>query len=100
MLIFSSSEPNGLDDRRYIISSSLHCALWASKDGSVRMWIVNTGQTEYVFGGHEESVSCVKWGAGSDKGTGPTYTANHDKTVKVWNAVKGMLVQTLSTHAY
>ncbi|KAB5551017.1 WD40-repeat-containing domain protein [Coniochaeta sp. 2T2.1] len=71
-----------------------------SKDGSVRIWIVNTGRTEHVLGGHKGSVSCVKWGAGGEKGTGLIYTASHDKTVKVWDAIKGTMVCTLSAHAH
>jgi ribosome assembly protein 4 len=73
----------------------------ASKDGTVRVWVVNTGRTEHVLGGHKGSVSCVKWGAGGDRGaTGLIYTASHDKTVKVWDAVKGTLVHTLAAHAH
>jgi len=37
----------------------------------------------------------VRWG-----GTGNIYTASHDKTVKVWDASKGTLIHTLSSHAH
>lgn len=67
----------------------------ASKDGSVRVWIVDNGTLEHVLSGHKSSVSCVKWG-----GLGQIYTASHDKTVKVWNAKEGTLLHTLSSHAH
>ena len=63
----------------------------ASKDATVRVWVVNTGRTEHVLSGHKSSVSCVRWG-----GTGLIYTGSHDKTVKIWNAEKGVLVHTPS----
>lgn len=67
----------------------------ASKDSTVRVWIVDNGVTEHVLSGHKSSVSCVKWG-----GTGNIYTASHDKTVKIWNAELGTLIHTLSSHAH
>ncbi|KAI1014890.1 hypothetical protein LB503_004000 [Fusarium chuoi] len=61
----------------------------------VRIWVVNTGKTEHVLSGHKSSVSCVRWG-----GEGLVYSASHDKTVRVWNAEKGTLVHTLSSHVH
>ncbi|KAK8929618.1 Ribosome assembly protein 4 [Metarhizium anisopliae] len=67
----------------------------ASKDMTVRIWVVNTGTTEHVLSGHKSSVSCIRWG-----GTGLIYTGSHDKMVRVWDAEKGTLVHTLSSHAH
>ncbi|KKA28409.1 hypothetical protein TD95_000235 [Thielaviopsis punctulata] len=67
----------------------------ASKDATIRVWLVNSGVTEHVLSGHKGSVSCVRWG-----GTGLVYSASHDKTIKVWNADKGTLAHTLSAHAH
>jgi len=64
----------------------------ASKDGTCRIWVVNTGRTEHVLSGHKGSVSCVKWG-----GTGLIYTGSHDKTVRVWDALKGTLVHSMTS---
>lgn len=67
----------------------------ASKDGTVRVYGVNTGRAENILSGHRSSVSCVRWG-----GTGLIYTGSHDKSVRVWDADKGVLVHTLSAHAH
>lgn len=72
----------------------------ASKDGTVRVWVVNTGRTEHVLSGHKGSVSSVKWGAGGADGTGLIYTGSHDKTIKVWDAAKGTLISNLTAHAH
>ncbi|KAK4129097.1 WD40 repeat-like protein [Parathielavia appendiculata] len=67
----------------------------ASKDGTCRIWVVNTGRTEHVLSGHKGSVSCVRWG-----GTGMIYTGSHDKSVRVWDAVKGTLVHNFTAHGH
>ncbi|PSR80228.1 WD repeat-containing protein [Coniella lustricola] len=79
-----------------------------SKDATVRVWVVNTGRTEHVLSGHKGSVTCVKWGAGggssssggASAGSGLIYTGSHDKTVRVWDPVKGTLVHELKAHAH
>lgn len=78
----------------------------ASKDSTVRVWVVNTGRTEHVLSGHKGSVTCVRWGAGGtsgsgdETGTGLIYTGSHDKTVRVWDAVRGTLLHDLKSHAH
>ncbi len=67
----------------------------ASKDGTCRIWLVNSGRTEHVLSGHKGSVSCVRWG-----GTGMIYTGSHDKSVRVWDAVKGTLVHSFTAHGH
>ncbi|KAK1829988.1 WD40-repeat-containing domain protein [Podospora conica] len=69
----------------------------ASKDGTVRIWVVNTGRTEHVLSGHKGSVSCVRWGG---QGEGVIYTGSHDKSVRVWDAVKGTLIHNMTTHGH
>lgn len=71
----------------------------ASKDGTVRIWVVNTGRTEHVLSGHKGSATCVRWGAGG-QGTGLIYTGSHDKSVRVFDAVRGTLVHELKSHAH
>lgn len=66
-----------------------------SKDGTCRIWVVNTGRTENVLSGHKSSVACVRWG-----GTDLIYTGSHDKTIRVFDAVKGTLVHSLTAHAH
>lgn len=56
---------------------------------------MNTGRTEHVLSGHKDSISCVKWG-----GTGLIYTGSRDKTIRVWDAVKGTLVQSMNSHGH
>ncbi|KAK3694434.1 quinon protein alcohol dehydrogenase-like superfamily [Podospora appendiculata] len=67
----------------------------ASKDGTCRIWTVNSGKTEHVLSGHKGSISCVRWG-----GTGLIYTGSHDKSVRVWDAVKGTLVHQMTIHGH
>ena len=66
-----------------------------SKDGTCRIWLVNSGRTEHVLSGHKGSVSCVRWG-----GTGMIYTGSHDKSVRVWDAVKGTLAHSFTAHGH
>lgn len=73
----------------------------ASKDATVRVWVVNTGRTEHVLSGHKGSVTCVRWGGGGAGGAESViYTGSHDKSVRVWDAVRGTLVVELKAHAH
>lgn len=67
----------------------------SSKDGTARVWDVETGVCEFTLSGHTNSVSCVKWG-----GLGHIYTGSHDKTMKVWDAQSGRLLSTHQSHAH
>lgn len=67
----------------------------SSKDGTVRVWDLDRHVCEFVMSGHKSSVSCVKWG-----GLGHIYSGSHDKTIKVWSAKDGRLVNTLVSHAH
>lgn len=72
----------------------------ASKDATVRVWLVNTCRSEMVLSGHKGAVTSVKWGGGGEAGTGLIYSASHDKTVRVWDAVRGSLLHNLTSHAH
>lgn len=72
----------------------------SSKDNTVKVWNLGTGNCETTISGHLDSVECVKWG-----GAGLLYTCSRDRTIKVW-AIDGSgrsmhkLVRTLSGHAH
>lgn len=72
----------------------------SSKDGTVKVWNLNTCLCETTISGHMDGIEAVKWG-----GTGLLYTASRDKTIKVW-AIDGhgrsqqKLVRTLTGHAH
>jgi len=67
----------------------------SSKDGTVRVWNVESRQVDFVLGGHTASVNCVRWG-----GDGAIYTASSDRTIKVWNDRDGRLIRSLNEHAH
>ena len=67
----------------------------AGKDGSVRVWSLPTRTCQMVLSGHTGGVTCMRWG-----GQGRLYTGSQDRTVKVWSAVDGSLITTLTGHAH
>jgi ribosome assembly protein 4 len=50
----------------------------SSKDHTIKVWNVRTGQCETTICGHTDSVECVKWG-----GAGLLYSCSRDRTIKV-----------------
>jgi len=67
----------------------------ASKDATVRIWAPRSHPpTDMVLTGHKDSVSCVRWG-----GQGRIYTSSDDSTIKIWDAMNGTLIKTLTLHA-
>jgi len=54
----------------------------SSKDGTVKVWDVQTRRLLFSLSGHGDSVSCVKWG-----GDGLIYTASRDRSIHVYDAV-------------
>lgn len=72
----------------------------ASKDGTVKIWDLSTGNCSTTISGHSDSIECVRWG-----GSGLIYTCSRDRTIKVW-AIDGSgrnmqkLVRTLTGHAH
>ena len=67
----------------------------SSKDGTVRVWNIESRQLHFALGGHTASVNAVRWG-----GDGALYTASSDRTVKVWNDQDGRLIRTLNDHSH
>lgn len=72
----------------------------ASKDNTIKIWNIKTGQCETTISGHTDSVECVKWG-----GQGLLYTASRDRTIKVWDVdghgrSQQKLVRTLTGHGH
>lgn len=72
----------------------------SSKDSTVKIWNVITGNCETTISGHSDSIECVKWG-----GNGLLYTCSRDRTIKVWDVdghgrSQQKLVRTLSGHAH
>jgi ribosome assembly protein 4 len=93
----------------------------SSKDGDVRIWDVVLGTCLINLAGHQQGVSCIRWG-----GTGLIYSASQvitvlfkidtnqlniyllkmnkmwlqDRTVKVWRSEDGILCRTLQGHAH
>lgn len=74
-----------------------HCRKLASssKDGDIRIWDVVIGTCLINLAGHQQGVSCIRWG-----GTGLIYSASQDRTVKVWRSEDGILCRTLQGHAH
>ena len=72
----------------------------SSKDATVKIWNITTGNCETTISGHSDSIEAVRWG-----GNGLIYTASRDRTIMVW-AIDGhgksqqKLVRTLSGHAH
>lgn len=66
-----------------------------SKDGTIRVWDVDTHTCSFTMSGHKSTVSCVKWG-----GMGDIYSTSHDRTVKVWSSKDGRLIHNLQAHAH
>ncbi|KAJ3432519.1 notchless [Anaeramoeba flamelloides] len=67
----------------------------ASKDCTVRVWNVDTGDCKFILAGHKSSITCVKWG-----GEGLIYTASQDRTIKVWSAKNGKFLKSLEEHGH
>lgn len=76
-------------------SSNAKCVS-GSDDGSIRVWIADTGAVEVVLTGHRGSVRCVAWNSGA-KGT--LASGGKDKTVRIWDTVTAKLIDTLEGHS-
>jgi ribosome assembly protein 4 len=52
----------------------------SSKDASVKVWNVKSGNCVYSFTSHTASVTSVRWG-----GEDLIYSGSQDTTIKVWS---------------
>uniref|UniRef100_A0A7S0DT79 Anaphase-promoting complex subunit 4 WD40 domain-containing protein n=2 Tax=Amorphochlora amoebiformis TaxID=1561963 RepID=A0A7S0DT79_9EUKA len=66
-----------------------------SNDGGVRVWDVVAKKCLLSMSGHTKGVTTVKWGC-----EGLIYSASQDRTIKVWDSEKGILVRELQGHAH
>jgi len=67
----------------------------ACKDGTAKIWDIQSRTCVLSFGNHTKSITCIKWG-----GEGLIYTASQDTTIKVWDERDGKLVRVLKSHAH
>lgn len=64
----------------------------ASKDATVRVWDWKMKSTLMTLAGHTSAVTCVKWGGGNQHPQGVIYTASQDRTIKIWDPTKVLLI--------
>jgi WD40 repeat protein len=69
-------------------------AIWGSRDGSLKVWDLRTGQVR-TLAGHRGTVEAVAF-APED---GQAVSASIDHTVKVWNLETGAVVATFTCEA-
>ncbi|KAJ1494111.1 WD40-repeat-containing domain protein [Baffinella frigidus] len=50
---------------------------------------------EFTMTGHMSSVTSVRWG-----GQGLIFSGSEDRTIKVWDPIKGILCRSLDGHAH
>jgi len=66
-----------------------------SRDRTIRLWDLSTGQTRHVLRGHDGAITRVafsrdgRWLASSSE----------DKSIRLWDVAKGELIQVLGSHA-
>jgi len=65
------------------ISSDGHFALSASWDKTLRLWDLNSGQTENQFRGHTKDVMSVAFSSDNRQ----VVSGSRDRTIKLWNVI-------------
>ena len=67
----------------------------SSKDQCVRIWDTMNSTCLKSLTSHTASVTKTLWG-----GEGLIYSASQDRTIKVWHAEEGIMMQELKGHAH
>lgn len=75
-------------------SSNAKCASGAD-DGSIRIWIADSGAVELVLTGHRGAVRCISWNTGAK---GALASGGKDKTVRVWDTSTAKQTDVLEGH--
>ena len=66
-----------------------------SRDKTIKIWNLATGELIRTLSGHSENVLSV---AMSSDGRTLASGGGYDKTIKIWNLATGQLIRTLSGH--
>jgi WD40 repeat protein len=69
------------------------CIISASRDGTLRVWDLDTGKTLQVFEGHKARVNAVAMVDNQH-----AVSASNDNTLRVWDLETGQSLQTLEGH--
>ena len=67
----------------------------ASKDGTARVWCIDTRRQLLCLGGHAATVNAIKW-----TGANTIITGASDKEIRVWNGDDGRTIRVLVGHAH
>ncbi|KAI8067528.1 WD40-repeat-containing domain protein [Gongronella butleri] len=64
----------------------------ASKDSTIKLWDIESGQPLQQFNGHTHPVTCVAFDGST------IVSGSQDNTIRIWNAKTGECVRTLEGH--
>ena len=91
MLLFRGSDELSLDLNSFFIACNRLAS--ASKDCSVKIWNISSGQVEFSLAGHTKFVTQVKWGHFG------IYTSSRDTTVRMFDH-SGKTLKVLKGHGH
>jgi ribosome assembly protein 4 len=66
-----------------------------SKDGSLRVWAINSHNCILSLTSHTRTVRSVRWG-----GEGWIYSASADGSIKIWSSENGKLLNSFNSHGH
>ena len=67
----------------------------SSKDFTVRIWSSINKKCDMTLSGHTSSVTCLRWGS-----QGWIYSGSQDRSIRVWDSNRGVLIRVLESHAH